>query len=84
MVAGGMAGVACWTPIMPFDTLKSLLQADHTRQYSGMVDCALKLYRKCGIPGFFRGMTTLWVRAFPVNAVTFVFYAKTLEYLNNM
>ena len=83
LLAGGISGVACWFPIMPFDNVKSLLQADTShKKYSGFWDCSRKLYQSRGIRGFYTGVVMVSFRAFPVNAVTFLAYAKSLEYLN--
>ena len=83
LLAGGTAGVICWLPIMPFDNVKSILQADTSNtQFKGLWDCAKHLYRSKGVSGFYTGVSLVALRAFPVNAVTFLVYAKTLEYLN--
>ena len=82
LLAGGISGIATWTPIMPFDVIKSLIQADSAKnQYRGVWDCVSKLYRSRGIAGFFTGIQLVWCRAFIVNAVTFLFYRKTLDFL---
>lgn len=75
LIAGGFAGVSSWLFTYPIDVVKSCMQADgrHGKMtYSGPIDCCLKLYRADGITPFFRGLSPCLVRAFPVNAVTFV------------
>ena len=83
LVSGGMAGVVCWGLIIPFDVVKSLMQADPSgNKYSSVWDCVRQTYQTCGVRGFFTGITVCCVRAFPVNAVTFLFYNKCLNFLN--
>lgn len=49
-VFGGVAGVVSWALIMPFDVMKSRIQADSDRKlYSGFWDCVVKSYRSNGI-----------------------------------
>lgn len=84
LVSGGMAGVVCWGLIIPFDVVKSLMQADPSgARYSSVTDCVRQTYRTCGVRGFFTGITVCCLRAFPVNAVTFLFYNKCLHFLND-
>lgn len=60
-----------------------LSQADvGRRRYSSVFDCARQLYRSRGIAGFYAGLTVVCFRAFPVNAVTFLLYTRTLTALN--
>ncbi len=83
VLAGGTAGVLSWMIIMPFDVIKNNIQADFRRtKYKGAIDCARQMYRTGGIPSFFTGITVNSVRAFPVNAVTFLFYNQTMRLLN--
>ena len=84
LMAGGTAGVCGWILIIPFDVVKSLVQADtsHTK-YSGMWDCIVKTYRTCGLRAFWTGLPIVCARAFPVNAVTFLIYSKCLLFLNS-
>lgn len=83
LLAGGTAGVCCWSLIIPFDVIKSLMQADIThRKYNGMVDCTIKIYKMRGIRVFWTGLTVTCIRAFPVNAMTFLIYSKCLSFLN--
>ncbi|XP_018329478.1 solute carrier family 25 member 45-like isoform X2 [Agrilus planipennis] len=78
--AGGLTGVFSWACVYPFDVIKSRIQADNpTRlQYRGMVDCICKLYQRKGVTVFSRGLSVCLLRAFPVNAVTFIGYETTL------
>ena len=82
--AGGLAGMLCWLSVLPFDVVKSRMQADcpDRRQYRNMTDCFRQSYKADGLPVFFRGAVAMSARAFPVNGVTFVVYETLLEYCN--
>ncbi|CAC5396190.1 SLC25A45_47 [Mytilus coruscus] len=81
LIAGGCAGTVTWFSIMPFDVIKSRYQADLKREYKGILDCVYKSYKQEGITVFYRGCLVTCLRAFPVNAVIFLLYSKTLNYL---
>ena len=82
MVVGGVAGIAAWAASFPFDVVKSRLQADVTHsKYSSMFNCAVKLYHEGGVKIFFTGIGVTCLRAFPVNAVTLLFYSNSLKFL---
>ena len=84
LMAGGCAGVACWTLAIPWDNVKSLLQADTGQsRFSGDWQCVKYIYTHKGIKGFFTGLPVCCLRAFPVNAVTFLFYSQCLKLLNS-
>ncbi|XP_066995236.2 solute carrier family 25 member 45 isoform X1 [Anabrus simplex] len=76
LLAGGLAGTISWISIIPLDVVKSRLQSDNPRRplYSGMKDCIIKSYKDCGIAVFGRGFWMISLRAFPVNAATFMGY----------
>lgn len=79
-VSGGLAGVCSWTMIMPIDVVKSTFQASYSHQ--SVLDCVRKIYRLRGVRSFFTGTLTSAIRAFPVNAVTFLVYEEGLLALN--
>ena len=70
LLAGGIAGSSSWIVTYPIDVVKSRMQADITGQYKGILDCFQKTLHSEGLQGYFRGMVTTIVRAFPVNAAT--------------
>ena len=74
LIGGGFSGMACWLISYPFDVVKSRLQVDglEGNEYKGTMDCFRKTYRTAGIGGFFKGITPTLVRAFPVNATTWL------------
>ena len=83
LLAGGVAGTLTWSSIIPCDNVKSLLQADmtHTR-YTGVWDCVVKTYSARGIRAFFTGLPICALRAFPVNALTFLVYSQLLKVMH--
>lgn len=82
LVSGGVAGSLTWLSIIPFDVIKSRYQADFNGEYKGFVHCAKKLYKEGGVRIFYTGGLVTCIRAFPVNAVTFLFYSQMLKYLD--
>ncbi|XP_054264738.1 solute carrier family 25 member 45 isoform X1 [Macrosteles quadrilineatus] len=76
MMAGANAGVVSWATVVPFDVVKSRIQADSRSnpKYRGMWDCIVKSYRHEGPQVFFRGFWLIILRSIPVNAVIFVSY----------
>ncbi|KAF5292828.1 hypothetical protein FQA39_LY13873 [Lamprigera yunnana] len=76
IIAGGIAGSASWSPIVPFDVIKTRMQNDSflNPQYKGSLDCVLQLYKKEGVTVFTRGFLLTILRGFPVNAAIFVGY----------
>jgi len=82
LMAGGLAGVACWLPAIPQDVIKSRAQTAGVKAR----EAAREIYKLHGMKGFFRGFGPTVIRAFPANAVTFVVYEtimKNLKKLNN-
>lgn len=79
-MSGGVAGVLSWTLIMPFDVIKSRVQADvKGNMFSGLWDCALKSVRNEGVAVLFRGYSAVATRAFLVNSVTLLAYVELLK-----
>ena len=81
LVSGGVAGSLTWFSIIPFDVIKSRFQADFSGEYTGFLHCAKELYKEGGVRIFYTGCLVICLRAFPVNAVTFLVYSQTLKYL---
>lgn len=82
-VAGGVAGVTSWISILPFDLVKSRLQADDAKnpKYRGVLHCAATSFRNEGIGVFYTGWAVVSARAFPVNAVLFITYDQILRFV---
>ena len=80
---GGLAGTLCWLSVLPFDVIKSRMQAIDGRHYTSLVHCALDSYNKEGAKVFMRGGLAMALRAFPVNGVTFLVYEVLLDLCQN-
>ena len=80
---GGLAGTLCWLSVLPFDVVKSRMQALDGRHYTSLVHCALDSYKKEGAKVFMRGGLAMALRAFPVNGVTFLVYEVLLDLCQN-
>jgi len=80
LMSGGLGGIAYWLSTYPIDSVKSAIQSDSIiksqRQYSGVLDCAHKLYKRGGVARFYQGLTPCLLRSFPANAVCFFAYEK--------
>jgi solute carrier family 25 carnitine/acylcarnitine transporter 20/29 len=81
-VAGGVGGTISWISSYPVDVVKSRYQIDGmgsgTYRYSSGVDCFRQTSRE-GWRALFAGLSPTLIRAFPVNAVTFVIVAMILR-----
>ncbi|XP_058809483.1 mitochondrial basic amino acids transporter [Phymastichus coffea] len=83
LVAGGLAGTASWVMSYPIDVVKSRLQADVDKKYSGAVDCLRSSVRSEGYSCLFRGLNSTIIRAFPTNAATFAVVTWTIRLLSD-
>ncbi|ORZ30865.1 mitochondrial carrier domain-containing protein [Catenaria anguillulae PL171] len=83
--AGGMAGVVSWASIYPLDVLKSRIQVSEPAKGVGATreawHVAKDMWKQEGKGVFVRGMRPTLIRAFYVNAITFVAYEKCMEML---
>ncbi|KAK9515641.1 hypothetical protein VZT92_026269 [Zoarces viviparus] len=81
MMAGGMAGVLTWAFATPMDVVKARLQMSGAggREYTGVLQCMRVSYREEGARVFFKGLLLNSLRAFPVNAVTFLSYESLMR-----
>ncbi len=84
LVGGGTAGVLSWLLVLPFDVIKSQMQADFAgKLYSNWIQAARVVYAKSGWQGFFTGLVAMSLRAFPVNAITVMVSFQSVKVLNN-
>jgi solute carrier family 25 carnitine/acylcarnitine transporter 20/29 len=72
IMAGGLAGLVCWTIIMPADVIKSRYQSAPEGMYNGLWHVYRHLINQEGTLGLFRGMGPALLRAFPANAACFL------------
>ncbi|XP_037540266.1 solute carrier family 25 member 45 [Nematolebias whitei] len=83
LMAGGVAGVASWVIATPMDVVKARLQMSGAggRRFSGILHCIRVSVREEGVRVFFKGLLLNCVRAFPVNAITFLSYESLMKIL---
>lgn len=82
LVAGGIAGMACWTVAIPADVLKSRFQTAPAGQYSGILDVYKHLMKEEGPGALFRGIRPALIRAFPANAACFLGMELARDFLS--
>ncbi|XP_035288306.1 solute carrier family 25 member 45 [Anguilla anguilla] len=76
LTAGGTAGVVTWACATPMDVVKARLQMSGAGGpvYRGVLHCISVSLRQEGVRVFFKGLLLNSLRAFPVNAITFLCY----------
>ena len=76
---GGVCATAAWVFAFPFETVKSVIQADHTGKYTTMKHATWKvmaqIHREKGIKGLYRGFGPGAGRSFVANGTSMVVYA---------
>jgi len=72
LLAGGTAGMTSWLFLYPIDVIKSRLQADTEGRYRNAWHCFQDSLQRNGWRVFGRGLAPTLLRAFPVNAITFL------------
>eukprot|EP00419_Tripos_fusus_P010457 CAMPEP_0172667048 /NCGR_PEP_ID=MMETSP1074-20121228/8180_1 /TAXON_ID=2916 /ORGANISM="Ceratium fusus, Strain PA161109" /LENGTH=316 /DNA_ID=CAMNT_0013483509 /DNA_START=22 /DNA_END=972 /DNA_ORIENTATION=- len=81
-LAGGIAGSLSWAAATPLDVVKTVQQeAAAEGQKLNLGQVCRKIYHLDGMKGFLRGFGPLVIRAFPVNALTFVMYERIKQML---
>jgi len=81
-LAGGIAGSVSWAAATPLDAVKTVQQEMAAEgQKLGLVQVCRKIYHLDGMRGFLRGFGPLVIRAFPVNALTFLMYERIKQLL---
>ncbi len=84
LLGGGLAGVLSWFLIMPFDVIKNQLQADFEgKRFNSIRQCLVDTYNKGGVRMFYTGALVTAMRAFPVNAITFLVYVQSMKFLSS-
>ncbi|XVF02228.1 hypothetical protein REPUB_Repub04eG0157700 [Reevesia pubescens] len=93
MLAAAGAGAATAITTNPLWVVKTRLQVIRSRlqeqglvrnsevQYAGVIDCVRKVFRKEGLPGFYRGCATNLLRTTPSAVITFTSYEMIHRFL---
>ena len=68
LLSGGLTGIAFNFLFFPFEVVKARLMVSDTLTVRQVTRA---LYREMGLAGFFRGVTVVCLKAFPVNAAGF-------------
>ncbi|XP_065066539.1 mitochondrial basic amino acids transporter-like [Rhopilema esculentum] len=71
MLAGGTAGSISWTLAFPPDVIKTRIQIDTSKRYTGFLQCLRSSFKEEQWRLFVRGLTPTILRAFPMNAAIF-------------
>eukprot|EP00929_Paragymnodinium_shiwhaense_P056755 TRINITY_DN28412_c0_g1_i1.p1 TRINITY_DN28412_c0_g1~~TRINITY_DN28412_c0_g1_i1.p1 ORF type:complete len:334 (-),score=41.21 TRINITY_DN28412_c0_g1_i1:251-1252(-) len=71
---GGFTGIFTCVAMCPFEVTKVRLQTAQGGNTAGLVHCVQDVYRSGGLRGFWSGLTSLWMRDIPFNAIFFGSY----------
>ncbi|KAJ3035001.1 mitochondrial thiamine pyrophosphate transporter [Rhizophlyctis rosea] len=88
-VAGGLAGMAGKTAVMPFDVVRKRLQIQgpdrnaysvgQIPKYTGFTHCVRQIVRHEGFLALYKGLVPGLLKAAPSSAITFLVYEKCVE-----
>ena len=90
MLSGAISGIVGWTIVYPIDVLKNRIQAEkigdgkNTQSLRNLYRLGSTLYHNHGITIFYRGLSVMLVRAFPVSAIALPTYDIVHEYLEGL
>ncbi|OOQ88420.1 citrate transporter [Penicillium brasilianum] len=85
VAAGAMAGIVTVYATMPFDSVKTRLQAiDGNQRYRGSLDCFRSVISQEGISALWRGTTPRLVRLSVSGALSFSIYEAVVQWTNNL
>ncbi|CCD23808.1 Ort1p NDAI_0C01470 [Naumovozyma dairenensis CBS 421] len=72
LISGAIAGLAFNGTVFPADTVKSIMQTEHTN----LKETVQNILDRYGVAGFYRGLGITLIRAIPSNAAIFFTYEK--------
>lgn len=73
--SGAMSGLIAISSCYPLDMLRRMMQLNGLKSchnYSGYGDLLAQVYRKDGVPGFYRGFTATCLKVIPATAILFI------------
>lgn len=73
-IAGGISAFPCTVLMAPSERIKVLLQTAKPGQYTGMMDCAVQVYKTGGIASVFKGTSLTLMRDVPGSIAWFGVY----------
>lgn len=82
VLSGGLAGMAFWAVVLPFDVAKTRIQTalDPSSNRNPFYNLKM-IHRELGIRGLYAGLGPTLVRAFPANAAAMVTWELTAKLL---
>ena len=87
MLAGALSGVVGWVVVYPVDVIKNRAQAEAigvgpAGHYRSVFQTGRNLYHRYGLRIFYRGLSVMLVRAFPVSATALPVYDCVHDWLS--
>ncbi|XP_074653824.1 calcium-binding mitochondrial carrier protein SCaMC-2-like isoform X3 [Tubulanus polymorphus] len=79
-LSGSMAGAISQTIIYPMEVLKTRLALRKSGEYTGMFDCAKKIYKKDGLRVFYRGYIPNIIGIIPYAGIDLAIYETLKNY----
>ncbi|KAK1673221.1 mitochondrial carrier protein [Colletotrichum godetiae] len=81
LVLGGISGVFTVYASMPFDNIKTRMQSVQSvdARYTGMMDCAARIWKSDGVTAFWRGTSPRLVRLTLSSGITFTVYDQVVR-----
>ena len=75
MICGGLSGMWAISITYPTDLIRRRLQLQNfdkfVPEYKGIVDCCVKIFKKDGMTGFYKGLGAAYFKVFPTLAIQF-------------
>jgi solute carrier family 25 citrate transporter 1 len=81
VAAGGLAGTISVYATMPFDVLKTKLQGLNSKEYTSSLDCLVKVVKKDGVTGLWKGTTPRLARVFVSSSIIFTVVEQVIKFV---